>query len=233
MICGTEWDMRNMMPSLQDGDNAAFLRVLPTRGQRAYKMAALPKRWRRGSFFLYNVDVTHKMATRQAVLPTRWRRYQQDGGFTHKMPTKWRQCRVSASFTHKMAACIQYGGVTHKMVALPTRCLQDGDSVVFLRVLPQDGGVHTRWWRYPKDGGVGVFFPIKCRHYPQDGGFTIRWRRGSFAYKMAGFWEFTYKMVALRTRWWLYPQDAYKMATVPRFCEFYQRSNSCDNKKII
>ena len=121
-------------------------------GVFSYIMSTLPTRWRRGrQFCLQDGGVS-------GSLPTRWRRYQQDGGFTHKMPTRWRQCRVSASFAHKMAACIQYGGVTHKMVALPTRCLQDGDSVVFLRVLPQDGGVHTRWWRYPKDGGVGVFF---------------------------------------------------------------------------
>ena len=185
MICGTEWDMRNMMPSLQDGDNAAFLRVLPTRGQRAYKMAALPKRWRRGSFFLYNVDVTHKMVTRQAVLPTRWRRFWE---FTHKMaalPTRWRL----------------YPQDAYKMATVPRFC----------EFCPQDGGVHTIWWRYPQDGGFthkmptrwrqcrvsasfttrwrraykmvalpkrwwrGSFFPIKCRHYPQDGGFTIRW----------------------------------------------------------
>ena len=172
------------------------------------KMAALPKRWRCGSFFLYNVDVTHKMATRQAVLPTRWRRFWefthkmaaciQDGGVSGSLPTRWRcaykmvalptrwwlypqdaykMATVSCfcEFYHKMAACIQDGGVTqkmvareffsykmmasptrwwlyhklatrqfcvqdggvtNKMVALPTRCLQDGDSAVFLRVLP-------------------------------------------------------------------------------------------------
>ena len=122
MTCGSEWDMRNMMPGLQDGDTAAFLRVLPqdsgvhTRWWRypkdggvgvfSYKMSVLPTRWR----------YTYKMAMFLRVLPTRWRRYpkdggtgvfvlmkcwryQQDGGFTHKMPTRWRQCRVSASFT--------------------------------------------------------------------------------------------------------------------------------------
>ena len=65
-----------MVVCLQDGNSAAFLRVLSTRGQRAYMMAALPKRWRRGSFYLYNVDVIHKMAV-----------YLQNGGVTNKMVT--------------------------------------------------------------------------------------------------------------------------------------------------
>ena len=291
MICGTEWDMRNMMPSLQDGDNAAFLRVLPTRRQRAYKMAALPKRWRRGSFFLYNVDVTHKMVTRQAVLPTRWRRF-------------W-------EFTHKMAACIQDGGVTQKMTAWEffrikcRRYPQDGgvptnDGITHKTVLClQDSGVHTRWRRYQQDAYKMATVPRFCEFYPQDGGVHTRWRRypkddgvGVFSYKMSTLptrWRCTYKMVTLPTRWccaykmavctqdgdvtnkkvalptrclqggdsavflrvlptkW---QCAYKMMALPtKWCcaykmavylqngnvsaSFTQRSNSCDNKKII
>jgi len=58
---------------LQDGGNAAFLRVLPTRWRRgrfAYEMAAflrsLPTICRRGNF-------AYKMAAFLRVLPTRWR----------------------------------------------------------------------------------------------------------------------------------------------------------------
>ena len=77
-----------------------------------------------------NDGITHKtvLCLQDSGVHTRWRRYQQDGGFTHKMPTRWQQCRVSASFTHKMAACIQDDGVTHKKVL----CLQDG-------------GIPTKW----------------------------------------------------------------------------------------
>ena len=102
--------------------------ALPTRWwlypQDAYKMATV-------SFFC---EFYHKMA---ACI--------QDGGVTRKMvaweffsykmsalPTRWR-------LYHKMVMrqfCLQDGGVTNKMVTLPTRCLQDGDSAVFVRVLP-------------------------------------------------------------------------------------------------
>ena len=147
MTCGSEWDMRNMMPGLQDGDTAAFLRVLPqdsgvhTRWWRypkdggvgvfSYKMSVLPTRWRR-----YPKDG----GTGVFVLMKCWR-YQQDGGFTHKMPTRWRQCRVSASFTHKMATrqfCLQDGSVTNKMVALHTRRRCTYKMTMFMRVLPSE-----------------------------------------------------------------------------------------------
>jgi len=205
-----------MMPGLQDGDTATFLRVLPqdsgvhtrwwrypkdggvgvfsykmsvlpTRWRRAYKMAALPKRW-----WLYPQDggiptkwqcfceFYHKMAALPmgVFVLMKCRRYQQDGGFTHKMPTRWRQCRVSASFTHKMVACIQDGGIIQKMAA----------------------------WE---------FFPIKCRRYPQDGDEAV-----------------------LPTRWQRYEQDGgftHKMAVYLQndnvYASFTQRSDSCDNKK--
>ena len=143
-VCLQDGDVTNKMATmqfcLQDGCVSGSL---PTRWRRYQQDGGfthkMPTRWRQCRV---SASFTHKIAAweffsyKMSTLPTRWRRYQQDGTFTHKMPTKWRLCRVSASFTHKMAACIQDSGVANKTVALPTRCLQDGDSAVFLRVLP-------------------------------------------------------------------------------------------------
>jgi len=133
MTCGSEWDMRNMMPGLQDGDTAAFLRVLPqdsgvhtrwwrypkdggvgvfsykmsvlpTRWRCAYKMVALSKRWRRGSFFPIKCR-RYPQDGDEAVLPTRWQRYEQDGGFTHKMAVYLQNDNVYASFTQRSDSC--------------------------------------------------------------------------------------------------------------------------------
>jgi len=141
-----------MMPGLQDGDTAAFLRVLPqdsgvhTRwlsypkdggvGVFSYKMSVLPTRWRR--------------AYKMAALPKRWWLYPQDGG----IPTKW-QC--FCEFYHKMAACIQDGGIiqkmaaweffSYKMSALPTRWRRGSFAYKM-------AALRTRWWLYTQDGGV-------------------------------------------------------------------------------
>jgi len=111
---------------------------LPTRWRRAYKTAALPKRWR----CTYKLVALPKKWWRRSFFPIKCRRYPQDGGvhtrwrrfweFTHNMVV----CLQNGGITHKMVVCLQDGGVTNKMAALPTRCLQDGDSAVFLRVLP-------------------------------------------------------------------------------------------------
>ena len=41
----------------------------------------------------------------EAVLPTRWQRYEQDGGFTHKMAVYLQNDDVSASFTQRSDSC--------------------------------------------------------------------------------------------------------------------------------
>jgi len=71
----------------------------------------------------------------------------------------------------------------------------------------QDGGVTQKMTAWE-------FFRIKCRRYPQDGGVPTN---DGITHKTV----LCLQDSGVHTRWRRYQQDAYKMATVTRFCEFY------------
>jgi len=83
-------------------------------------MVALPIRWRRDSF-AYKMAAFLGVYLQDGGVPTRWRRYEQDGGFTHKMATR--------------QFCLQDDGVSGN---LPTRWWCTYKMTMFLRVLPSE-----------------------------------------------------------------------------------------------
>ena len=171
MICGTEWDMRNMMPS----DMATMPRFCEFYPQED----SVHTRWQR-----YPKDgVVGVFSYIMSTLPTRWWRGRQfclqDGGVSGSLPTRWRRAYKMAAF---LGVYPQYGGV-------PTKW----------RHYPQDGSVLTRWRCYQQDGGFTHKMPTRWRQCRVSASFTHKiaaWE--FFSYKMSALptrWWLYHKMV--------------------------------------